>query len=57
MISLGLVQVAAGQSADAIKTLNAGKGDGNGAMIAHLYALYAAHPGAGAASPAAGKKK
>ena len=57
VISLGLVQVAAGQSADAIKTLSADKGDGNGPMIAHLYALYAAHPAAGAAAPAAGKKK
>src|SRR5476649_850671 len=44
VVALGLVQVAAGQSADAIKTLNANKGDGNGPMIAHLYALYAAHP-------------
>jgi hypothetical protein len=60
VVALGLVQVAAGQSADAIKTLNADKGDGNGPMIAHLYALYAAHPGAGAAAApaaAAGKKK
>ena len=54
VVALGLVQVAAGQSAAAIKTLNADKGDSNGAQIAHLYALYAAHPSAAAASaPAA----
>ncbi len=57
VVALGLVQVAAGQSAEAIKTLNADKGDGNGPMIAHLYALYAAHPGASAAAAPAGKKK
>ncbi len=57
VVALGLVQVAAGQSAEAIKTLNADKGDGNGPMIAHLYALYAAHPGASAAAALAGKKK
>lgn len=57
VVSLGLVQIAAGQSAEAIKTLNADKGDGNGPMIAHLYALYAAHPGASAAAAPAGKKK
>jgi hypothetical protein len=54
VIALGLVQIAAGQSAAAIKTLNANKGDSNGAQIAHLYALYAAHPtAAAAAAPAA----
>jgi hypothetical protein len=59
VVALGLVQIAAGQSAEAVKGLNADKGDGNGPMIAHLYALYGAHPGAGAAAaaPAAGKKK
>ena len=51
-IVLGLAQISAGQSADAVKTLNADKGDGNGPMIAHLYALYAAHP-AGSASASA----
>jgi hypothetical protein len=59
-IALGYAQIAAGQGADAVKTLNADKGDGNGPMIAHLYALYAAHPTATAsAAPAAaaGKKK
>ena len=56
---LGLAQVAAGQSADAVKTFKADKGDGNGPMIAHLYSLYAAHPGAGgaAAADAPAKKK
>lgn len=56
VVALGLVQISAGQSAAAIKTLNADKGDSNGAQIAHLYALYAAHPSpaaAGAAAPAA----
>jgi len=58
VVALGLVQVAAGQSAAAIKTLNADKGDSNGAQIAHLYALYAAHPSAAAASaPAAAPAK
>ena len=47
ILTLGLAQIGAGQSADAVKTLNSDKGDGNGPMIAHLYALYAAHPGAG----------
>jgi hypothetical protein len=57
VVALGLVQVAAGQSADAIKTLSADKGDGNGAMIAHLYALYAAHPTGSAAAAPAGKSR
>jgi hypothetical protein len=61
VIALGLAQVAAGQSADAVKTLNADKGDGNGPVIAHLYGLYAAHPTATAsaapAAPAAAAKK
>jgi hypothetical protein len=60
VIVLGLAQAGAGQSSDALKTLNADKGDGNGPMIAHLYAVYAAHPnGAAAASaaPETGKKK
>jgi hypothetical protein len=57
VIALGLVQVAAGQSAAAIKTLNADKGDSNGAQIAHLYALYAAHPTAAAAAAAAAPAK
>ena len=54
VIALGLAQIAAGQSADAIKTLSANKGDGNGTVIAHMYALYAAHPApsAPAAAPA-----
>jgi hypothetical protein len=57
VVALGLVQVAAGQSADAGKTLSADKGDGNGAMITHLYALYAAHPTASAGAAPAGKSK
>jgi hypothetical protein len=59
VIALGYSQIVAGQSADAVKTLNADKGDGNGPMIAHLYALYAAHPsgGASAAAAAPAKKK
>jgi hypothetical protein len=57
VIALGLVQIAAGQSAAAIKTLNADKGDSNGAQIAHLYALYAAHPAAAAAPAAAAPAK
>jgi hypothetical protein len=58
VVALGLVQVAAGQSAAAIKTLNADKGDSNGSQIAHLYALYAAHPSAaGGAAAASAKKK
>lgn len=60
-IALGLAQISAGQNADAVKTLNADKGDGNGPMIAHLYALYAAHPSGGASvaaeAPAKKKKK
>jgi hypothetical protein len=52
VIALGLAQIGAGQSAAAVKTLSADKGDGNGPMIAHLYALYAAHPTAIAAAPA-----
>ena len=59
-IVLGLAQISAGQSADAVKTLNADKGDGNGPMIAHLYGLYAAHPTGSAsasAEPAAATKK
>ena len=59
-IVLGWAQVAAGQGSDAVKTLKADSGDGNGPMIAHLYAIYAAHPGAGGAAPAdapAKKKK
>ena len=59
VIALGYAQIVAGQSADAVKTLNADKGDGNGPMIAHLYALYAAHPtsgGGSAAAPAASGK-
>jgi hypothetical protein len=59
-IVLGLAQISAGQSADAVKTLNADKGDGNGPMIAHLYALYAAHSTGSAsasAEPAAATKK
>lgn len=44
-IVLGWAQVASGSAADAVKTLNAAKtGDGNGPMIAGLYAVYAAHP-------------
>ncbi|HWY60807.1 MAG TPA: hypothetical protein VNW15_02795 [Rhizomicrobium sp.] len=50
VIALGLAQVGAGQTADAIKTLNADKGDGNGPQIAHLYSLYASHPKAAAAA-------
>ncbi|HWC64266.1 MAG TPA: hypothetical protein VG501_11630 [Rhizomicrobium sp.] len=57
VIALGYAQIVAGQAADAVKTLNADKGDGNGPMIAHLYALYAAHPTASAAPAAAAKKK
>jgi hypothetical protein len=59
VIALGLAQIGAGQSADAVKTLNADKGDGNGPMIAHLYALYAAHPASAvaAAAPASASKK
>ena len=59
-IVLGLAQISAGQSAEAVKTLSADKGDGNGPMIAHLYALYAAHPTGSAsasAEPAAATKK
>jgi hypothetical protein len=56
-IVLGWSQVASGQGSDAVKTLNADKGDGTGPMIAHLYAIYAAHPGSGAAAPAPTKKK
>jgi hypothetical protein len=59
-IVLGLAQISAGQGADAVKTLSADKGDGNGPMIAHLYGLYAAHPAGSAsasAAPAAEKKK
>jgi predicted negative regulator of RcsB-dependent stress response len=57
-IVLGLAQISAGQSADAVKTLSAEKGDGNGPMIAHLYGLYAAHPtGSASAAPAAATKK
>jgi hypothetical protein len=56
-IVLGWAQVASGASADAVKTLNADKGDGAGPMIVHLYAIYAAHPGAGAAADAPAKKK
>jgi hypothetical protein len=53
-IVLGWAQATAGQGSDAVKTLQADKGDGPGPMIAHLYSVYAAHPGAGAASaPAA----
>jgi hypothetical protein len=52
IIALGLAQSGAGQSADAVKTLSADKGDGNGPMIVHLYALYAAHPTSAAAAPA-----
>jgi hypothetical protein len=55
VITLGLAQIGAGQSADAVKTLNADKGDGNGPMIAHLYALYAAHPGGAVAEAAPSK--
>ena len=51
-IVLGLAQISAGQSAEAVKTLNADKGDGNGPMIAHLYGLYAAHPAGGASAAA-----
>jgi len=57
VIVLGWSQVAAGQGSDAVKTLSADKGDGAGPMIAHLYAIYAAHPGAGAATEAAPTKK
>lgn len=62
VIALGLAQIGAGQSADAAKTLNANKGDGNGPMISHLYGLYAAHPktvsaAAAPAAPAASAKK
>jgi hypothetical protein len=60
-IVLGWAQVASGQGSDAVKTLKADTGDGNGPMIAHLYSIYAAHPaGAAAAAPAeapAKKKK
>ena len=56
VIALGLAQVGAGQSAAAVKTLNADKGDGNGPMIAHLYALYAAHPAGAATATAAAPK-
>ncbi len=52
-IVLGWAQAAAGQSSDAVKTLQADKGDGPSPMIAHLYSVYAAHPGAGAAAPVA----
>ncbi len=57
VIALGYSQIAAGQNADAVKTLNADKGDGNGPMIAHLYGVYAAHPGSGASAAAAPSKK
>jgi hypothetical protein len=50
IIALGYAQIAAGQGADAVKTLSADKGDGNGPMIAHLYAVYAAHPSASASA-------
>lgn len=50
VIALGLAQIGAGQTADALKTLNADKGDGNGPQIAHLYSLYASHPKAAAAA-------
>ena len=53
VVVLGWAQVAAGQGSDAVKTLKADSGDGNGPMIAHLYSVYVAHPGAGAAAPAA----
>jgi len=56
-IVLGWAQVASGQGSDAVKTLNADKGDGTGPMITHLYAIYAAHPGAGAAAAEAPAKK
>jgi hypothetical protein len=57
VIALGYSQIAAGQNADAVKTLDADKGDGNGPMIVHLYALYAAHPSSGASASAAPSKK
>ena len=60
VIVLGWAQAAAGQSARTrSRPSNADKGDGNGPMIAHLYAVYAAHPGGAAAAAAApaGKKK
>ena len=56
-IVLGWAQVASGSGADAVKTLQADKGDGNGPMIAHLYSVYAAHPQAAAAAPAAAPAK
>ena len=56
VIALGYSQLAAGQDAAAVKTLNADKGAGNGPMIAHLYALYAAHPSSGASAAAAPSK-
>ena len=56
-VTLGLAQISAGQNAEAVKTLNADKGDGNGPMIAHLYGLYAAHPAAAASAEAPAKKK
>ena len=59
-IALGYSQIAAGQNADAVKSLSTEKGDGNGPMIAHLYGLYAAHPtgaASAAAAPAAASKK
>lgn len=61
-IVLGWAQVASGAGADAVKTLTAAKaGDGNGPMIAGLYAVYAAHPttvksAAAAPAPAPTKK-
>jgi hypothetical protein len=62
VIALGLAQMGAGSSADAVKTFDSDKGAGNGPMIAHLYKLYAQHPGASvaaapAAAPAKGKKR
>jgi hypothetical protein len=56
-IVLGWAQAASGQGSDAGKTLKADSGDGNGPMIAHLYAIYAAHPGSAAAAAAPAKKK
>jgi len=56
-IVLGWAQAASGQSSDAVKTLKADSGDGNGPMIAHLYAIYAAHPGSAAAGAGPSKKK
>jgi hypothetical protein len=57
-IVLGWAQAASGAGADAVKTLNANTGTGNGPMIAHLYAVYAAHPKTVAsAAPAATAKK